>query len=284
MPLRRIQKKMFKRRKTRKALKKTAPRLYKAVKAIAKTQAYKAQETKYVAQPYSTGSGLYASDITNQLISQVKIGDNNYLQPALPDLIGGYTSERIIGSKCHLVSGHTNFLFTLPYNSTPTRNITVVLFCLESRRIRSTDLCTNLPANDLLRKGTNLTCDWSPSSSPYTPLLAMLPANKLAYKVHHIKHFKLAKNAGTMNGDSSTPPPAPNNSRYASQHKFTWNWGRHMELKYDELPSDSNKFPTNFAPLWGVVAYYEDGTSLGDVGSPLPVSITATNHMYFKDA
>jgi len=270
--------------------KKTAP-LLKAVKAIAKSEAMKSQETKLViVQPFfGPGSPSVTNLISNRFVTRLNIGNLSYLQNAIPTVqpsAGGEQSDNIVGSKINLVSGHTDFLVCYKQGYTASSDMIVKIFCLISKSAKSEKTASNLPSDDLLRKGNAETIDWSPANTPYTPLLEDYPVNTLAWKVSKVFTCRLSKNSGGMNLDSSTPPPAPNLSDTRNYHKFKWHWGKEGPnvLKYEEpLQQVADNYPNNFMPMYGVCAYYPDGTPVGEPGDAQPITLAVSNTMYFKD-
>ncbi len=287
MPGRKANKKANKKARAKRALTKK-PALYKAVKAVAKAEASKLIETKYLTYIPKI-SGIYNPNISNTLTSQyvgTSSASNNltYLQDVLPFIPRGDQSNEIIGSRINLISGKTDFLISFKDDDVKTRNLIVKLFCLESRKVRCYSEMNLLPPQSLLRLGNDTTADWTPSAIAYNPINDMFAVNKASFKIHHVKTFHMSKNAGGMNDDASTPPPTPNVGRQF--HKFTWHWGREMVLKYDDNPLTSgfSEYPTNFAPVFGIVAYHTDGKAVGSDGGPMPVVLTTVNHMYYKDA
>jgi len=241
-------------------------------------------ETKYITEVRSWNS-LYNVPIKNSLSSTFSVSpaDLNSLQRVVPALKRGTESDGIIGSRVQMVSGKTDFIINVASNFTKTCNIIVKLFCLESRKVRDYNEMSTLPPDQLLRTGNDTTRDWTPSTAVYNPLQDFLPVNKASFKVHHIKHFHFEKNSGLMNND---PAISSANSPKQSIFKYTWNWGRDMKLKYDDeaLNVGNAMFPTNYAPIWGIVAYYADGSPAGGDDEDTVIYCSAINHMYYKDA
>lgn len=289
-------------RARRKGLKKASKPLYKAVKAIAKNEAMKAQETKFLSA--NTGN---AQQVTNTLISKVG-GGLQYLNIAIPPLYQGATSSDVIGQKCTLVGGRTQFHFNFIRGASENTDLVVKLFCLYSKAIKCGNQATSLPTGDLLRIGQNAQSDWDPNGVlSTTPIyldarkINQWILNDLAWtgKVHT---FRFTKNRGSMNYDSQITPEVvgdvPNISPGLNTHEFIWNWGADHKgkvLKYDQTPNTFN-FPSNFCPMWGVVAYFPDGTPnytnptqpeppLPPLGvTTVPVEVTVTNQLFYKDA
>nr|AGG39816.1 hypothetical protein [Diporeia sp. associated circular virus] len=274
----------------RKAFKRAAPGIYKAVKAVARNEALKSQETKLVINTPFFGGGGPANLISNRFISSLNIGNLSYLQPAIPGLRSSATTQEsnaVLGSKINLVSGHTDFLVCFKNGYTASSDVIVKIFCVHSKSAKSFRTASNLAGGNFLRVGDSTTVDWSPASTVYLPILENYPVNTLAWKVSEVFTCRLSKNSGGMNLDSSTPPPGPNLSDTRNYHHFKWHWGKDGPnvLKFDEpLQALADNYPTNFMPMYGCAMYYPDGTSVGEPGDPQVVVLTASNTIYFKDA
>ena len=210
MPGQKAEKKRANAKSARKGLKSVAPQLALAVKAIAKREAFKAQETKYVTgvnrPPGGTRGDFVNGQVSSVLNSKVLVGNLQYLQPAIPTLINGFNSATQVGSTIQHARGKVDFCFSLADAAedatSESANIIIKLFCLESRAVRSMySMITYMPTQDLLRIGSDATTDWTPSGAGFLPeQLNMLPVNNLAWKIHHVKTFHLMKNPGRQTG------------------------------------------------------------------------------------
>lgn len=234
---------------------------------------------------YVANAQLTLQAVTNQIISKTNIGTptSDYLNVAIPLTTTGLGISNRVGTKIQMIKGSTDFFFSFKKATSSSQSITVFLFLLNSKECKSAynNLSDNLIRNNLLMKGDNTTCDWLPSANS-TLQLAEMKLNTNAFK-GRVHKFILQKNSGAINNDSSTPPPAPNATHYASQHHFTWHWGHKKNLKYEPLSVDTGIYPTNFLPLWGCVAYYADGTPVGEDGTVLPIEMSVRNHMWFHN-
>ena len=295
---RRFAKKRVARKGARTNLKRVSPGLAKAVKAIAKKEAFKAQETKYVTG-VKQGSSAIKGDFVNGQIqdtlnSKVLIGNLQYLQPAIPSLINGFNSATQVGSTIQHARGKVDFVIALADDASDalseSANIIVKIFCLESRTTKSMySMSTYMPTQDLLRLGNDSTTDWTPVAAGYVPeQLNMMPINPLAWKIHHVKTYHLVKNPGRQTGgQASLGAMAPNTGQ--SRAVFSWNWKHDGTLKYNETnagagTSGVTDFPTNFAPVYGVVAYYADGQPMNPEELTGLVNVNVRTHMWYKDA
>lgn len=279
-------------KKATRALKRSSPQLYKAVKQIARKQALAIQETKYVSTftPYPVTS---ITNVWNQLNTKVINGTYNYLQTAMPPLTSGTTGANVIGQKTILVNGYTRFHFAFTAGAAPyNQDIIIKLFLLNSRQAKSNTLAiAGLPGADLLRANGSAFVDFDPySGGPpgIDPLhLAQMPLNTLAWtgKCHT---FRLCKNTGMTSFNATTPTlpgDVPNLNSSHNYHDFVWNWTdgkKNQVLNYDGNFSVPG-YPSNYCPLYGVVAYYPDGNPVASTAVQLPVNMTISNHMWYKD-
>lgn len=281
----------------RKGLKRVAPGLAKAVKAIAKNEAFKAQETKYVTG-VKKGSDAITGDFVNGQISdvlnsKVLIGNLQYLQPAIPSLNNGFNSATQVGSTIKHVRGKVDFCISLADDASDalseSANVIVKIFCLESRTTKSIySMITYMPTQDLLRLGNDSVTDWTPPA--YVPeQLNMMPINPLAWKVHHVKTFHLVKNPGRQTGGSLATGASAPNVTGGARRTFSWNWAHDGTLKYNETNAGAGTtgvtdFPTNFAPVYGLVAYYADGQPMTPEELDGLINVNIRTHMWYKDA
>jgi len=281
-------------RKARTALKRSSPKLYRAVKAIAKTQALAVQETKYITT-YSNGTIPANTQAWNGLITTVALGNYQYLQTAMPAMSQGANSSTIIGQKIRLVNGYTKFHFSFITSTVDNYNQDIILrlFMLNSKNVKNLQSSLNgLPGKNLLRTGQSTQCDFNPQTAITTDpnLLAMLPLNTLNWSGRSVT-FRFTKNAGSTSYNPSLDPEpvgdVPNLASRTNYHDYTWNW---TDGKKNAVLDYGNAFitpdyPTNYCPLWGVVAYYPNGNPVNvDSNVQFPISVTWSSHMWFKDA
>jgi len=193
----------------------------------------------------------------------------------------GTATNDIIGAKTKIVSLKTYLHFNLAANDTQSDDIMVKVFFLISRNAKNLTVAnTGLPAGNLLRTGAGQEQDWVPASGIDERYLNQLPLNTLSF-TGTSRTFRLSKNPGQLNGGTSSAVPVLAGG--AASYDFSYDWKvKGKVLKYDE--SDGSLFPENYLPLVCAVAWYPDGTSVGPQDSTMPVFITASNHLYFKDA
>jgi len=191
----------------------------------------------------------------------------------------GTASNDLIGTKAKIVSLKTYLHFNLDTGNSTSNDVMVKVFFLHSRNVKNLGVANNgLPGGNLLRTGAASEEDWVPAAGVDMRLLAQLPVNKNAW-TGTTKTFRLSKNAGTMQNGTAVPLLSAGNASYT----FTYDWkAGGKTLKYDE--SDGSNAPENFLPLICAVAWYPDGTSVGPQDSNMPVFVTLSNHLYYKDA
>ena len=243
-------------------------------------------ETKYVTE--NDGDGYNSEQITNQLQSICPFTPPTLgvLIPAIPTVTLGTESANVLGSKINNVRGAVHFeMELLPPDVSgrdPTRNVVVVLYCLESKSAHSKATLNALPGLDLLRVGQSTTCDWT-NLALINPLqLKNMPLGNAWRGFKKMFHF--VKNQGTVQGDAGSAQ-APNTLPGGNRHSFTWRWKKDM-IRYDESGGAISAYPINFLPVFGAVAYYSDGTNtvptLAEVG--MGVNLSWRTEMYYKDA
>jgi len=245
-----------------------ARRAPKASKAFAKkvlAVVSKTEETKYVAQ-----------DIQKAVPIDTYIAINSDLVTPIPVLVEGTGSWQRVGQHIHNVRGKTHFQFSLPYNTAASANWVVRVYMLTSKQVKAFAQVTSLAANTLLDNGDGTTIDWDPSVNQVVTL-SQRPLARENFS-GTFKEFLLAKNSGSLNGDASTPPPSSNGAHYATQHRFTWKWQHKSKVMYDE----NSYLPTNYNPMFILVAYPRDGYSVVSKEAS-PVVATIRTEMYFKD-
>jgi len=290
---RRLRRRSNRKPSAKRALKSSSPTLYKAVKQIAKKQALAVQETKYISTYSNPTSPI--NQVWNGLISKVTAGNYQYLQPAMPSMSQGANSANMVGQKIRLVNGYTKFHFSFTTDTTDNYNYDFIirLFLLNSKNVKNMQSSLNgLPGKNLLRTGQSTQCDFDPQTAITTDpsLLAMLPMNHLNWTGKSVT-FRLTKNAGSTSYNPSITPAVvgdvPNLASRTNYCDYTWNW---TDGKKDTVLDYGNSFitpdfPTNYCPLWGVVAYYPNGNPVtADNNIQFPIRIIHTSHMWFKDA
>ena len=241
-------------------------------------------ETKYVVE--NDGDGYNNLQISNNLVSVCPFTPvtAGVLQPAIPPVTLGTLSADVVGSKINSVRGAVHFemeLIPTVSGVDPTRNVVVVLYCLESKSAHSEASVKALPGLDLLRVGRSTACDWT-----NVPLINVLQLKNMPLGVGwrgFKKVFHFVKNQGVVQGDNGSNQ-APNTLPGGNRHAFTWRWNKDM-IRYDEGGNNIGQYPINYLPMWGAVAYFTDGTNTVPASEAgMGVNISWRTEMYYKDA
>lgn len=242
--------------------------LTKAVKAVIARQA----EVKYVAS-------------TNE--DQVQVPTTclipTSLRPVLPKQAQGVGPSNRIGDQIRGAHGYVDLTFSLMDNYSPSGNYVVKVFQMTSKSIKDGQYIPSLSSSTLLDVGDGSTTDWNPASTDVV-ILSQMPVSNSNFTVQSIKTMNLVKNSGTMNGDASTPPPAPNGGFAGTHASCRLYWKHDAPLKYETSSGAANTvYPTNYCPVYTYVAYSVDGQDL--LEEPLaPIIVTSRSHMWFTDA
>jgi hypothetical protein len=231
-------------------------------------------ETKYVF------SGVPDTQLFNTLRAKQVAGSANNLLVAVPSIANtGTATNDLIGARAKIVSHQTKIHINFGAANAVSQDVYVRVFFLQSRNAKSFTVTGSLPGKNLLRNGQGAEQDWVPGSGLDPRIFAQLPINKLAW-TGTSKTFRLSKNGGTLNGQAVGSVPV---LRGSSSFSITHNWkAAGKVIKYDE--ADGSAYPENYCPFVGFVAWYPDGTPVGDPDSAMPVYIQMSHHMYFKDA
>jgi len=281
-----IKKKSGKTTVIKKAPRKKVAKVSKPMRAAIERVVNGEIETKYVVENEGNGYGPF--QVVNTLNSVFTAqGNMNNLQTFIPPISSGPDSAQLSGSKITNVRGATHFEFELiPLSEgvDPTRNVVVVLYLLESKSAKSVQALKNLPQTDLLRKGQSSDNDWDNASGLRALQLLNEPLGTAWRGTKKVFHF--TKNQGVVQGDNGSNQ-APNTLPGGNRKSYTHRWGREM-LRYDESANGSlfGVSPINYAPCWGVVAYYADGNSSvpATPTAGMGVNVSWRSEMYYKDA
>lgn len=265
--------------KKRPAVKKPRVKASKALNLAIQRIVNKNIETKFVVS--SVVNSMLYNTIRSKMITSGTATFQNF-RTCMPIIVNsGTASNDLIGTKAKIVSLKTHLHFNLDTGNTSSNDVMVKVFFLHSRNTKNfTTATAGLPAGNLLRTGAASEEDWVPAAGVDMRLLAQLPLNRQGW-IGKSRTFRLTKNPGTINGGTtgSVPLLSSGNASYTFTHD--WKAGG-KTLRYDE--SDGSNYPENFLPLVCAVAWYPDGTSVGPQDSTMPVFVTLSNHLYYKDA
>lgn len=93
-----------------------------------------------------------------------------------------------------------------------------------------------------------------------------------------VKKVRLFKSPGQLNGVVSPGTISTPNKNSA---KVVLNYSKMLPSKF-KYQGDADLYPTNFAPVFSIGYYYNDGTP-ADTGSTGVLKYKATKHLFFKD-
>lgn len=239
------------------------------MKQVASKVLLRKAETKYVAyQRFTNASVSGTLDIP---------GD---LHDCLPPLLVGTESYQRTGSRISNMRGRTIFTFWLDNltQSPNCNNVSVKIFFLNSKQTKSSSQAQLLPSGILLDNGDGTSTDWS-NPVPGQPLLYnQLPISNENFS-GRTKTIRLIKNTG---GPNAVGGNVVNPNTYGRvMATYVYNWSRKSAAAYENnITNAALAYPTNFAPLFGVVAYLNDSSAkLADK----TVFMDVRNEMYFKD-
>lgn len=235
------------------------PAFRKKVLSIVKGQS----ETKYV-----------ATDIQTQTAVATLIVPAG-LQKVLPPLALGVQSNQRIGQKISNAHGRVDFHFYLtpsPEAQSVTNDVYVKIFKLTPKQAKSYTATGALTNNTLLDTGLATSTDWILSGFNAFAYNTM-PLSKEDFS-GSIGQVRLVKNQGAQN-DDPTALVVPNMNKLASAD-FSYSWKHKGAILYDDVPG--NTYPTNLAPVFGIVAYNADNSVYGG-----RVQYYTRLHMWFKD-
>lgn len=220
-------------------------------------------ETKYV-----------ATDIQTQVAIATLSVPNN-LQKTLPPLVVGVNSNQRIGQKISNVHGRVDFHFYLtpsPDAQSVTNDVYVKIFKLTPKQAKSYTATSALANNTLLDTGLATTTDWALSGFNAFAYNTM-PLSKEDFS-GSIGQVRLVKNQGAQN-DDPTALVVPNMNKLASAD-YSFSWKHKGGILYDDIPG--NTYPTNYAPVFAIVAYNADNSVYGG-----RVNYYTRLHMWYKD-
>lgn len=243
-----------------------AKRATKPTRAFAKkvmAVVNKEEETKY-----------RADDIQKSQDLGVGLAVPTDLVSALPTLNQGVGSFQRVGQQIDNVRGKTHFSFSIPSSYSATTNWVVRVIMLTSRQVKSYAQIGSLAAGTLLDNGDGTTLDWNAGVTQVITLAQRPLANENFGG--SFREFRLSKNSGQLNGDTSTPPPSSNGGHFPSNAGFTWHWKHKGKLMYDE----TSVRPNNYNPMFMLVAYPLDYSTIGEQA---PIKATIRTEMYYKD-
>lgn len=249
-------------------------------------------ETKYVAETIAADN---VGTAWNSIIST----QNDWYR-AVPLVQQGTQQNRRIGDEIQPTKLRLNFSVHFFNSEASTRDITVVIYLLTSKKNKSYETASAsgaLPAmfQQYLDKGDGSATYFNGNyeSSTY-------PVNHTLF--NSIKKFEipLIKGSGVSNGagiwssgrgdlsgtdfDMSGNVVASDVGMATHERSVrvnkSYTFKKIPELKYGDA---SNTYPTNFAPVWAAGYYYNDGTSPDTVSNGI-LRVSCVSHLWYKDS
>lgn len=236
------------------------------VKHIAAKQALKEMETKFVIE--TIGNISFNSAINAGYLEMYSL---------LPAVTQGAGSWQRLDNALTPLSCSTTWDFSLNNTIDRTVDIIVTLYCLQSKSIRyfpNYTVYTSGPS-DLLLSGTNV------ERQNYNGFIGAgeLPINTANWSLLKKYTFRLTKNVGTLN-DDTTAGNAPINAN--SYKRIRFNYKCPKQFKYTPNVTTPETYPQGHAPIWVCGYAHADGTGVDNTYTDLNVSYMT--QMKFKDA
>jgi len=223
----------------------------------------KEEENKYVAASLGVVGVLGTLTVPTGLI------------PAIPKIAQGVQSNQRIGQKIDYCRGRVDFQFFLISDGSgayPSQDVWIKVFKLNSKQAKSYGQVALLPGNTLLDVGNQTSTDWN-AGTPTTAIeYSQMPLSSEDF-TGSIHTIRLTKNQGVPNGDLSAGQSPNTFGHPAACYSYSW---KHSKLLYDDTSSNN---PTNFAPIFGVVAMNTDNTPFNG-----QLQYVARQHIWFKDS
>jgi len=234
------------------------------MRKIAKEVINQKSETKYVAQSLDVG-GIVNSSLTTPA----------GLFPMIPTLLCGTESFQRVGARIENLRIKTTFTIWLDNNGNQAQNnnVFVRLYFLRSKKVKNWNQVNLLPAGTLLDQGDGTMTDWN--NPALSVNYAQMPISNENWIGRH-KTVRLIKNTGQPNGVNGTPNTDGRPS--ATVVHYT---NRKAPVSYENLIANPGlAYPTNFCPLFGIVAW---SSEFGSLIRTDQLQIVVRNEMYFKD-
>lgn len=232
-------------------------------------------ETKYVSNYAALETPNTYINVNSPIVSSTQWGS------ALPQLPQGLTAYDRIGDRVNPTSLKVamNLRLTAAAQTTP-HDLTVVIYYGYCKKFTYyTDVVTNsIDLSDkLLRLGGQDGA--SQELAPFSGIQsdACLPINKTIWALKK-KTIRFYKAPGVLNGTTGAGVlSVPNKNNHTVILDYTSMLP--AKLKYDD---SDDVWPSNFAPVWSIGYYYNDGTA-PDTGTGI-VEYRDVRQLYYKDS
>jgi hypothetical protein len=218
-----------------------------------------------------------ATQIIDDFIVPYTVGPAAQFFPCTAQVLQGVQSNQRVGERIKPVRVKLDFTFAYDPTSTVSHDYRVKLFVLRPKTYN------NFPAmvasgftGLLLDNGDQTSADWDPLNQHISDAK---PVDNEAFNPIMIKRFKLIKNTSTVEGTLPGGGNVPNTSR-SSVVRYSMNLFGKALKKHLTYTGAVAPYPTNYNPIFGIVAYAADGSAPAVV-SPIRASVRL--HMWFKD-
>lgn len=219
------------------------------------------EETKYIAETVAL----------QEPIATIAVPGN--LETMIPKLTQGVQSNQRIGQKISNAHGRVDFMFFLnpgtSSDNTASQDVKLRVYELRSKSIKNYALIGGLSSKTLLDVGNQTTSDWD--TTTFNALqYTQMPLSKEDF-AGSFKTVHLRRNFGQANG--GVEAGVLTYGQIGGSCSMSW---KHKgNLVYNDA---ADEYPTNFAPMYAIVAYNPDGsTYLGQVQAYY------RRHMWYKD-
>jgi len=246
--------------------------LVKAVRVIAKSEALRLQETKFVNVSQTGGSTALLNSVSTPA---------NFIN-LLPALSQGTADNNRIGNKVMPVyaKSHFTFYYLASQSSNAWNNdIEVNLIIVKAKGYDSANAKANIPTRSLLKNGQGGTTDPDGTTNDQTRLtqVNMYPVNNDLYTVLHRRTFVMRKGIGNQNAAPTGAEVAPTGvPAHEDCYKFSYSW-KPPTLEYNQTLDNVPQAHNPMMICW---------TTNRDASAAYPnmVFYSVSSDLYFKDA
>lgn len=232
------------------------------------------QETKYVANSYQSDA---TTALGNTWYSLGSLAAQQSWFPAMPKLNEGTGDYQRVGSKIHVKKMSVSMKIGFDPQNIDANSLYGVIYYGTSKANRSWMLQNPIDNQQILDGGDGINYTWNGDRFRLN-----YPVDKKLYNIKRIV-FRLTKTEGIQNSDLSGAAVVGGNYSTANGlqcRNFTVNIRAPKTLVYN---NNTDGWPSNFAPVFGVGFCHADGSPL-TVADQTLVKVSSQCHMYFKDA
>lgn len=214
-----------------------------------------------------------ATQIVDDFIVPYTLGPATSWFPCTAQVLQGSQSNQRVGERIKPVRAKIDFTFAYDPTSAVSHDYRVKLFVLRPKTYNSfAPMVASGFSGLLLDNGDQTSSDWDPLNQHVSD---SKPVDNESFNPIMIKRFKLIKNATTVEGSAATP-----NTSRSSVVRYSMNlYGKALKqhLTYSGAVAP---YPTNYNPIFGIVAYAADGSAPQLV---CPIKASVRLHLWFKD-